>query len=167
LYDFLYFHKQSSNTKLGAMIAMGGYWKRFPLVVLTSTLGLIGCSRNADRTLNAGEERLLTISNAYLRAADKLGRAPKGFEEIKPYLDGKDSEEILVSPNDGENFVIIWGVDYHRLPPPKENPFTVGGYEKTGKGGKRYVLRYPRSVVLMTDEELRKAAFPPGHKPPA
>ena len=148
------------------MTAVSGCWKWLPLMMLAPTLGLIGCSGRADRTFNPAEERLLTISNAYLLAASKLDRAPTGFEDIKPYLAGTDSEEILVSPNDGEKFVIIWGVDYHKLKPARENPFTIGGYERKGTAGKRYVLRYPRSVVLMTDEELGKAVFPAGHKFP-
>jgi hypothetical protein len=137
-----------------------------PFAVGLALLGLMGCARNADRPYAAAEGRLLKIGNAYLNAANKLGRAPMGLDDIKPYLEGDVTEEYLRSPGDGEPFVIMWGIDYHALPPGRGDPFTVAAYEKKGVNGKRYVLRFPRSVELMTDEQLRKAVFPAGHAPP-
>ena len=84
-------------------------------------------------------------------------------EEI-PGVD--DLAELQTSPRDGEPFVILWGVDYNRLPPHGIDPFTVAAYEKTGVAGQRYVLRFPRQVVLWSDEQLKRAVFPPGHKVP-
>ena len=37
--------------------------------------------------------------------------------------------------------------------------------EGAGKEGKRFVLQF-RQVVHLTDEELKKAPFPAGHRPP-
>ncbi len=128
-------------------------------------LAFVGCSRNVDRPYAAAEDRLVNIGKAYLKAAYD-GKAPLGFEDIEPYLQGGATEEYLRSPGDGEPFVILWGVDYHTLPPGKGDPFAVAAYEKKGVNGKRYVLRFPLNVELMTDEQLRKAVFPPGHAPP-
>jgi hypothetical protein len=128
-------------------------------------LALVGCSRNVDRPYAATEDRLVNIGKAYLKAAYE-GKAPSGFEDIKPYLEGDVTEDYLRSPGDGEPFVIIWGVNYHTLPPGKGDPFTVAAYEKKGVNGKRYVLRFPLRVESMTDEQLRKAIFPPGQSPP-
>ena len=92
--------------------------------------------------------------------------APNGLTEIRPYLDAGGADDVARSPNDGEEFVILWGVEYNKLVPRREDPFTVAAYEKHGANGKRYVLRVPTQVMLMTDEEFAKAVFPPGYKPP-
>jgi hypothetical protein len=112
------------------------------------------------------EERLLKIGNAYRNAVRRLGHAPKDFQELKPSLEGDATEDLLRSPNDGETLVVIWGVDYDRLPPRPDNPYVVAAYEKKGLGGKRYVLRFPLGVKAMTDEQWKKAVFPPGYTPP-
>jgi hypothetical protein len=137
-----------------------------PVVLCLTILGLLGCSRDGDRPYAPAEERLNKIGNAYLNATTRLGRPPAEFADLKADLDADVTEDYLRSPGDGEPFVIIWGIDYNALPPGAADPFTVGGYEKNGVKGKRYVLRFPRSVVLMTDEELGKAVFPAGHAPP-
>jgi hypothetical protein len=127
---------------------------------------VIGCSsKNPDRTLNETEDRLFTFGKAYIQASAQLKRGPKDFSEIKSFLPSDATHDVLLSPNDGEEFVILWGVDFNKLPPGAD-PFYVGAYEKKGRDGKRYVLRFPIGVVTMTDDELRSAAFPPGHKPP-
>jgi hypothetical protein len=136
--------------------------------VLAGLLGLAGCSgTSADRPLAPTEERLSRLGKAYLHACHRLGRAPRNAAELKPDLEGDVPGDFFRSPNDGEEFVILWGVDFTQLLPGRDDPFTVGAYEKQGVNGKRYVLRFPVGVVQMTEEELRKAVFPPGHKPPS
>ena len=131
-----------------------------------ATLALVGCSRNVDRPYAAAEDRLLKIGKAYLKSVYD-GKTPSGSEDIKiHYLEEDVTEEFFRSPRDGEPFVIFWGVDYSSLPTRPSDPFTVAAYEKKGENGKRYVLRFPLNVELMTDEQLRKAVFPPGHSPP-
>lgn len=139
-----------------------GFWS--PFVMSLGVLALIGC-KNADRPLAPAEDRLLKIGNAYVNAVNKNKTVPKSVADIKAFLEGS-LDDVLISPGDGEKFVILWGIDYNQLPPGKDDPFTVAAYEKNGVDGKRYVLRFPRSVVLMTDEEFRKAIFPPGHQCP-
>ena len=129
-------------------------------------LAFSGCSHGGDeRPLAPAEDRLVKIAYAYNNATMQLKRAPKELAEIRPYFEGA-ADEITRSPNDGEEFVILWGVEYNKLPPGREDPFTVAAYEKRGVGGKRYVLRIPTQVLLMSDEELAKAVFPPGYQPP-
>ena len=63
------------------------------------------------------EDRLVKTSQAYTNATIHLGRAPKGPAELRPYFDGGAADDATRSPNDGEEFVILWGVDYDTLPP--------------------------------------------------
>jgi hypothetical protein len=140
-------------------------WKGFALLVTMPILA--GCSSpRGDPPLTPTEERLYKIGKAYIQATTRLKRAPRNFAEIKANLAGEVSDDWMRSANDGEPFVVLWGVDYNRLPPGRDDPFTVGAYEKNGVGGQRYVLHFPIGVVLLTDEAFRKAIFPPGHKPP-
>jgi hypothetical protein len=147
------------------MRGAGSSWTRFAL--LAALLGPSGCSRpEGPRPINPTEEHLYKIGKAYTLAAHSLKRGPKSFAEIKPFLEAGLSDDVLRSPNDGEPFVIQWGPDYNRISPQGGDPYIVCAYEKRGVGGKRYVLRFPMGVVQMTDEELQKANFPPGFKPP-
>jgi hypothetical protein len=109
---------------------------------------------------------LLRIGPAYARATVSLHRPPANREELVPFLGRNGSEEtFLRSPNDGEDFVIIWDVDIRKLPiGGKDLP--VIAYEKRGQDGKRYVLRGRTDVVQLTDAELRSAVLPPGHPLP-
>jgi len=137
---------------------------RWTLVLALLTLA--GCSRGGgERPLTPVEDRLVKIAKAYANANIQLKRAPKDIAEIRPYFDAA-GDDVTRSPNDGEEFVILWGVEYGKLPPKREDPYTVAAYEKRGAGGKRYVLRIPTQIVLMTDEELAQAVFPPGYQPP-
>jgi hypothetical protein len=141
-------------------------WRCFP--ILLAALSLAGCfSRKVvNRPTTPTEDRLYKIGKAYQRASSRLNRAPVDFEELQPDLEPGDSEDLLRSPNDGEPFVILWGVDYRTLPPNPKSPHTVAAYEQRGTNGKRYVLRFPLEVAHLSNEELGKAVFPPGHSPP-
>jgi hypothetical protein len=147
------------------MIASLLVWKRFAWVL--GLLVMAGCSRGGGgATPNQTEDRLLKIGNAYRNATTRLGHAPKDFQELRPSLEGNPTDDFLLSPNDGEKLVVIWGVEYDRIPPQREDPYVVAAYEQKGVGGKRYVLRFPLGVKAITDEQWKKAVFPPGHAPP-
>jgi hypothetical protein len=141
-------------------------WKRFAWVL--GLLVVVGCSRGGGTTtLTPMEDRLLKIGNAYRNAVRRLGRPPKDFQELRPSLEGNPTEDFLRSPNDGEPLVIIWGVNYDKLPPGRSGHYyVVAAYEKKGVGGKRYVLRFPLGATALTDEQWKKADFPPGYTPP-
>lgn len=130
-----------------------------PLILLFVLL--MGCNRAAVGKADKTYDKLSQIGEAYMSATDKLNRAPAKIDDLRPHLENfGEVAEILRSDNDGEEFVILWGVD-HRI----HQPYPVTAYEKAGKNGKRYVLRV-RHVIEMTDEELSKAPFPAGHKAP-
>lgn len=135
------------------------------LLLVSPFAGGCGGGKPAAKDAPAAYENLRKISSAYLQATNGLNRPPRSLDEIMTFL-GKDGnpEEILRSPEDGEPYVILWGVDY-RTVQPGPGGFPVLAYEQRGKGGKRYVLQV-RNVSQLSDEEFKRAPFPPGHKPP-
>ena len=109
-------------------------------------------------------QNLKKISAAYLEATTKLERPPANVEELKPFLKKYgDPATFLRSPDDGQEYKILWGVDFQTA--IKGGTLPVLAYEQEGKDGKRYVLLV-RRVVHMTEDEFRAAPFPPGHKAP-
>lgn len=118
----------------------------------------------------SAEIHLHKIGRAYLRACDGLKRAPQNATELRPYLDPENGEDVLRSPRDGEEYVILWSVKAAELQRSNHSDagqrFPVLAYEKRGTDGQRYVLQMPPQVTLMTDEELKKARFPSPHKSP-
>jgi hypothetical protein len=123
-----------------------------------------GCGAPPEREVSGPRKSLRAINTAYMRATDKLNRGPANLKELLPYLKEQgEPDQLLRSTDDGQEFVIIWGVDHRNVAAAKKSA-TVLAYEKTGQGGKRYVLR-ASAVLHMTDEEFRQAPFPPGHKP--
>jgi hypothetical protein len=123
-----------------------------------------GCRAQPEAEVSGPRKSLRAINTAYMRATDKLNRGPANLNELLPYLKEQgEPEQLLRSTDDGQEFVILWGVDHRAAGAGKKAP--VIAYEKTGQGGKRYVL-CARAVLHMTDEEFRQASFPPGHKLP-
>jgi len=131
-------------------------------------LAVAGCgpSGGVDGPVDASRQNLQKIGVAYAQATTRLKRPPKNLSDLLPSLKEQgEPAEILRSPDDGEEYVILWGVDFRWPPPGQRDPSVVLAYEKRGKAGKRHVLRLPTRVVLMTDDELKKTEFPPGHQP--
>lgn len=110
---------------------------------------------------DSSAERLHKIGLAINEATARLGRPPANFAELRPYLkEHGNPDQILVSPTDRQPFVLLWGVDVRSA-----GYGTVLGYERHGSGGRRFVLT-ASSVLQLTEEELGRADFPPGFRPP-
>jgi hypothetical protein len=126
-------------------------------------------TKPVEAKVDEARVHLQTIAAAYEFAVQRNGRPPQNLDELRPFLQDRQQPgktlDVLRSPNDGENYVIIWGVDYRELATQVPNPYVVLAYEKSGKAGKRYVLVRPNFVTVMTDAEFRTAPFPPGHQP--
>ena len=141
----------------------------FVRVALVALAGAIGCSPSqvVVRTkLEPAHEKLMRIGTAYYRFNIQYRKAPTRTADLRPFLkEFGDPDELLRSPRDGEPYRICWGVDL-QVPQPWARSTGVLAYEQRGAEGKRYVLTTAQSVVLMTDEEWRRADFPPGHQPP-
>ena len=99
----------------------------------------------------------------------ELGRPPDNARELLPYIryNGPGGPEaVLSSPNDGQEYMILWGVAREDMQPVADGRYPVLAYEQQGKDGRRYVLAV-KNILAMTPEQFKKALFPPGHKPPS
>jgi hypothetical protein len=145
-------------------------------------LGGVGCggSKPVVKT-PAASTQLWRIANAYVKATDNNGSPPQSKEDLMPYLlnpkergpddpepaeEKPDPADFFKSIGDGEDFVILWGVDYRNYNlSDSQNNSPVIAYEKYGENGKRWVMRF-RKVGIMTNEDLAMLPFPPGQKAP-
>lgn len=129
---------------------------------------LAGCSSGTYVVpLSSAEKNLGNIAMAYADFHEKYGRGPKDAEELKPFLSsfGKP-EELLVSPNDGQPFVIVWNADPTRgRPLMPHNLWPILAYEKQGKGGKRAVADLRGATKLLGADDFAQLTFAGKHKP--
>jgi hypothetical protein len=143
---------------------------RFLFMSCTLATALVaGCAAPSDiEESEPTEERLALIGQAYQKACLQLKAPPKNLEELRPFLKELGTpDELMKSENDEEAFVILWNVDFSKVEAGQPGVDPVLAYERRGLAGERLVLTMPPRVVTMTDEELRSAFFPAGHKPPS
>ena len=127
----------------------------WPMSLLFVAALMAGCSRGPTQA-GSVEQNLRNVGLAYDQTAKKAGRPPRSAEDLKPALQRfGDPEALLVSPNDGQPFVIRWGVQVFR-PGPK-GVFPILAHEAAGVGGKKYVLDNMLGVRQMTVAELDQA----------
>jgi len=130
-------------------------------------LGGLGCggSQPTPVSIAGSYQNLTTIKLAYLQATKALDRPPRNLDDLRPFLKKLgDPAEILRSPNDGEAYKILWGVDVMNVK-PTDGQLPVTAYEQLGKDGKRYVL-FVKEIRQVSDEDFKKARFPPGYQAP-
>jgi len=128
-----------------------------------------GCGPKAPNLTDPppAANKLGAIGRAYMLATDALDRGPLNKDELKPYISPDWADlDVFRSPNDNEEYVILWGLDYRGMDLQgnfRKQP--VFAYEKTGKDGKRLVLQ-GRYVFQVEDEDLTKLPFPPPYQAP-
>ncbi len=104
---------------------------------------------------------------------DKLGGAyirgtppPKTKAELLSIFKScNHPKELLISPSDGQEFIIVYSVELKGLKVTGAQ-LPIVAFEKTGKDGKRYALRGMNTVVQLTEAELKSSVFPEGYKFP-
>lgn len=126
-------------------------------------VGLLVVRRPAAPVEPGGEpsdERLHKIGLAIDAATANLGRPPSNLDELRPFLEEQgDPDRLVVSPIDGQPYVLLWGIDVRSA-----GTDTVLAYERFGAGGRRFVLT-ASTVLPMTDAEFAKAVPRPPHSP--
>jgi hypothetical protein len=150
------------------------------VVGLLASLSGSGCGGGAEEIppeIKDATKNLRTISNGYVKGTEAMDHPPRNKEELVPYIHAVpdledpdapepeiDMEQLFRSPNDGEKYVIHWGVDFRDF---RINTRTmpVLAYEKVGKDGKRVVAQ-GRYVRIVTDDDFVDLPFPPGFRAP-
>jgi hypothetical protein len=138
--------------------------------LLVLILPATGCGSGATVLPHTDAEKNLSwVVVAYQEAYSKLNRPPKNVEELTNSLkDFGDPEKLLVSPNDGEPFVIVWGVNPGQGgPTPYKGMWQIIAYDKKGKGGMRVVCDIRGHSITIPEEDLSQLTFVRGHKPAA
>jgi hypothetical protein len=124
-----------------------------------------GSSGTTEVPKNLTVLQMRKFAAAYLEATKKLKHPPQSAEEFRTYYSKiGDPKELLVSPTDGAELVVAWGVDLQKYRPVGEH-WPVWAYEANSHGGKRWVLELYRPMQL-TNEALRSATFVSGFKGP-
>jgi hypothetical protein len=94
---------------------MGRQWLnlvRCGCLLAAVSVAAVGCGGKNDRDVTPGYENLRLIGAAYLEATEKLKAPPGSLNDLKPFLAKHgDLATLLRSPEDGEDYVILWGVD--------------------------------------------------------
>lgn len=155
----------SNSLKFGIWSLVVLSFKLTPIMLILFVFCLLGCGGSQKESSLPTDPTYLAlekIGNAYIRIDPPPQKKSDLVAALKTF--GKP-EEILKSPNDGHEFIIVYGVKLHMLK-ATGNDIPVVAFEKFGKDGKRYVLRGRNGITQLTDAELREAKFPDGYKLP-
>jgi hypothetical protein len=111
------------------------------------------------------QQNILFLLRAYCKFNGEKQRTPATLDELKPLLkDFGDPEKIILSPRDGQPYVLVGGLDISRAPSGGALP--VVAYERKGVDGNRQTVDLRGTIRILTPEEFKKLKFPPSHKPP-
>ena len=148
-----------------------GRYAALAVVCVLASLAGVGCGGSPTdvpaKQAPVSYQNLKIIQKAYLAATQELGHPPQNAGEIMPYLRTKnegDKAALLRSPDDGEEYKILWGVNPVERR-EADGKFPIIAYEQRGKDGTRYVVD-AMHVHRMTDEQLKTAPWPAGHQAP-
>lgn len=126
--------------------------------------GLPGCGGKREPEENQAATHLRKITAAYHEFNYRHGRSPQSADQLKPILkemnEQDDPDVLLRSPNDGEPYEIVWGINLERV----TDGSLLVAYEKKGVDGKRYAINAARIVKQVTDAEMGKASPPRGKR---
>ena len=134
-------------------------------------LPMCGCGqRTAVYPADKTRAKLQAISGAYRAATLKADKAPSKADDLLPFLGDESTTEeqkrqMFRSDNDGEEFVIAWGVDFRKQGAGGLSRDVIFIYEKKGKSGQRYVLKLPADIFVIPDDVFQKSQFPKGYQP--
>ncbi len=148
--------RRPTGTEYGRLRRLSG--------AIAMLVAVLGCDRTPSTVVQTPPDTsaLRGIIRYYQTATGELGRPPKNMEELKaplaPLTDEPD--KYLRSTRDGEEFVVVWGLQLTKLPLD-----TIIAYERKGVDGKRLVLDLNGVVREVTPEEFAQLRFPKGYKP--
>ena len=133
-----------------------------PLFLIFMLLGCGGQEKPSAVTTEPTEIALNKLGAAYIRGTPP----PKTKAELLSIFKScNHPKELLISPSDGQEFIIVYGVELKGLKVSGAQ-LPVVAFEKSGKDGKRYALRGMNTVVQLTEAQLKSSVFPDGYKFP-
>jgi hypothetical protein len=123
---------------------------------------MLGCQGGTQITPPTDSSMLRGITRVYAIATRDLGRPPKSMDELEAVYAQADPDpsKYVRSARDGEEFVVVWGLNLKSLPAD-----TVLAYERKGVDGKRMVVTLNGEVREVSEDEFKALKFPKGHKP--
>ena len=132
--------------------------------LLVSLTGCSGCGHGSGPVvtpLPKAEQDLCSIAQAYREAFERTNKAPESFEELRPFLVSfGNPDDMRVSPNDGQPYVVMWGADPTRGGGgPVKGMWSIVAHEQTGKDGRRAVADMRGLAATVTDEEFARLRF--------
>ncbi len=136
------------------------------LGVICSLLAFLGCGSDEPEAILVPQtyNNMKTLGSAYISATQKNGKPPTKLSDLRPFVaEGIDLEQISRSENDGEDFVIVWGIDFQTSQNEK-GVYPIVIYEKKGKNGIRFICQF-NDVMEIDETNFRASYFPPGHTP--
>jgi hypothetical protein len=133
---------------------------RFAVV---AALVLVGCGGGEPKPPPPTDDSMLRgITRIYAIATRDLGRPPQNMDQLKAVLAPvtDDPAKYLRSTRDGEEFVVVWGLNLANSPAN-----TVVAYERKGVDGTRLFVTADGEIREATKEEFDKLKFPKDHTP--
>ena len=112
--------------------------------------------------LPKAEQDLCLIAQAYCGLFEETGKAAESFDDLRPFLTarGRNPDDMRVSPNDGQPYVVMWGADPTRGGGGNPKGLTrVVAHEQTGTGGVRAVADTRGLAATVTGEEFAQLKF--------
>jgi hypothetical protein len=138
------------------------------LVAVVAGAGSPGCGHPEPvvTPLPRAEQDLCSIAQAYREAFEKTNKAPESFDELRPYLASfGNPDDMRVSPNDGQPYVVLWGCDPTRGGGgPVRGMWSIVAHEQAGKDGRRAVADMRGLATTVSDEEFARLTFIGGKK---
>lgn len=176
----------SGSERMGRRL---GVWSGVCVPLLFSAL-VVGCAKSGKESAAEGQEEIKRVAQLYMSSL-KGDKGPKDVEELKKFarsLKGdqlksmgiEDLDKAMISPRDGEPYVLVPPSTKSAIPPGAKMPPTGGRappgggggrppsgpgmgrpsvvvHEKEGKGGKRYIAySMGGSTALVDDEEFKR-----------
>ena len=121
-----------------------------------------GSSGPVVTPLPKAEQDLCLIAQAYCGLFEETGKAAESFDDLRPFLTarGRNPDDMRVSPNDGQPYMVMWGADPTRGGGGNPKGLTrVVAHEQTGTGGVRAVADTRGLAATVTGEEFAQLKF--------
>src|SRR3954469_8171069 len=111
--------------------------------------------------LPKAEQDLCSIAQAYREAFERTNKPPQSFDELRPYLASfGNPDDMRVSPNDGQPYVVLWGADPTRGGAgPVKGMWSILAHEQAGKDGRKAVADVRGLAATVTDDEFARLRF--------